>query len=247
MLHKKQRERRQVDRLLSQIAALGECVVVEREEPDFALHYSHKSVGLEVTQLYRPAAEGTIPHQIGEANRQQIAKLVQCNLNREAATGLVVTVFFYSGFSPAKSTVAGVAAEISRYVVAAAARSGENVEIECGPEIDRLPTGLERIIIRRVLEFDDCFCSAPDGGFVPELRADLLQSIIAIKEARLSHYEQGFDEQWLVVVVDTIAYATWYTASRSALAEVYRTDFDKIFVLWELAGRVEELRCARSA
>lgn len=244
---KKRRERSQLDRLLERVEELGVCAVEERERPDFALRFSHRVVGVELTQLYRPTQEGTVPHQVGEANRQHVARLVQRSLNRTGARGLAVTMFFCSGFSPSQSTVERVAADIAQFVVATVSKAKGDVEIEYGPECDVLPLGLERMVVRHVPEFDDCYCSAPDGGFVPALTAEMLQTAIGVKEAKLTQYEQSFAEQWLVIVVDSIAYATWYTPSREVLDVTYRTDFDRIFVLWEISGYVEELHCARSA
>lgn len=172
---------------------------------------------------------------------------MQRNLNRAGARGLAITIFFCSGFSPSQANVERVAADLAQFVVATVSKAKGDVEIEHGPECDVLPLGLERMVVRHVPEFDDCFCSAPDGGFVPALTAAVLQAAIGAKESKLAQYEQAFAEQWLVIVVDSLAYATWYTPSREVLEVAYRTDFDRIFVQWEISGYVEELHCVRAA
>ena len=242
----KQVERWQFDRFRKVSGELAEYRVVDCEEPDFLVHGSERSVGVELIDLYWEQTLGAMPHQAIESLRARIAERAGRIYAASGLPPLHVSIHFNPNFTPTKKDVPRLSHAIAKLVAANVPEEGCSFE-EDYDWLNReyFPEEISHLRAARFPVMQKSFFSSPGAAFIPELTKEDIERALVSKEPKVSSYRRQCSELWLVINCDGGHLATVFEHDDEAVRDVFASSFDRVFLFRHIAAKVHELRLRR--
>ena len=213
------------------------------EAPDFLVHDESRVVGIELTDLYRQASPPQA-QQASEAMRRRVVARAQEIYASRQYPAVIATLFFNDRVPIKKAEVEPFSAEIADLVSKNILDANSSVEIRANrPDARRLPKVLYEFTVHRFDTVTKTFFSAPGATWAAPLgRADINRAL-ASKAPRQLVYKTRCDEAWLVINADIAeSMGTWFDFDSPPFMAPFETNFDRVFLVEHIAGKVHELR-----
>lgn len=83
------------------------------------------------------------------------------------------------------------------------------------------------------------------AGWFPQFAGGDIEAEISDKEANLNDYRNGCDEVWMLIAAEGGRPSSWWEPSISARGTVYRTKFDRVFLMVDEPRQVVELSISK--
>jgi hypothetical protein len=240
---KKELERAQLDRFRCVFPEFPAGRIIETENPDFIVAADGRSVGIEVTELYWNRPSGKSPMQEQEALRRQIA-LEACRRYISRGLPAVHVSIHFNGLYPlSKGQVKDIASQVEAVVSSNVPEPNAMYEESFDWENrEYFPEEVDSLSVWNMPVMEAPFFSAPVAAFIPDLsRSDMVRTIQS-KEPKLSRYRERCAEVWLLILSNGSKISTLFGGAEGVLADPYFSNFDRIFLLQQLEGKVHELK-----
>lgn len=240
---KKEEERLYLDRFKDSIDDFPNGEIEEFEEPDFLIRENNKIVGIEVTKMFWERNPDELPQQAKESVHDLIA-IKASKLHTENGLPTCHVSVHFSQTKLKKKDTDTVARIIFDIVSKNIPRPGSSIQIPpnawtCVP----LPGELSAVSIHQIDEIGETFYSAPQFGWIPNLRADSdLQSTINVKNGRINAYRKNCDEIWLLINLGFGSISSQFDVPDDVLRHNYVTHFDRIYLLHQMNNRCWRLQ-----
>jgi hypothetical protein len=223
-------------------------VICESESPDFLLQTAQGTLGIEVTQLFRPRVEGEVPRQARERYAQELVQEARRLYEEGGGPPVDVAVLLNSGASPNSGRRRELANFIANAVLHTPVPDFTRVLIECDESNYReFPSEIAWVRAYRYgTETKACWV-VQDFDWGMPCPPDEMESLIAQKEALLPSYRRQCDQTWLLVAVSVGGLSTRFE-NTGAQQPVGNSEFDRV-VLFDLGQRhaVELWQASRAA
>ena len=221
--------------------------------PDLIVHHNGKVVGIEHTRLYRE--DPTIP--AGRQLRPQekihwrLVKRANEIFQQLSNRLLWLYVTFKEPLNYRQCDIEHEAIILARSVLAALSRSpasdtGESVVRMQSWQAEQhgLPfrAGVDAYDFTVVYKPGLELWAPVYGGAVPTLTPEQLEVVIGEKETRLDRYRSRCATVWLLVVTDAGLPSSHFDITDALEHHVFRSSFDRIFLLTPFQRRLIELR-----
>jgi hypothetical protein len=240
----KDRERWQLERFKISCLDFPFGAISPGEEPDFLIGGGSGVVGVELTALYRTDSDDTLPRHASEGLRDQIVKRAQRIYEDSSGPELWVSVHFSPYAKLRKSLVPGLATKLARIVAGTNVGMNGSVSLEDDSDAPGSPEEISMINIRRLQVLTKGFWTSPDAAFVPDCEPKEIQQIIDKKNKRVASYLRKCQTIWLLIIVDGFALSSTVNLPDATRSHVYRSGFNRTFVLENAAERSFELKTA---
>lgn len=225
-VEQKDRERHQLEVFKASYSNFPTGTIVEAEGPDFLVEQPSATVGIELTEMFRTTAPNEVPRQAIESLMKQIVYRAQSNFEKAGGPALYVYVHFAPRVELRKSQVADLAQCISRIVADHPIALDQHIELHDG----NLPEQICLINILRPSFITDALWAAPDGGAVPHLSVEAIQSRIDEKNCKIPSYRNKASGEIWLVIVHGFPMSSWFVRSDAALEHIYKSGFDRVFL-----------------
>src|SRR5690606_8210529 len=186
---KKEIEAWQFERFRCQIPDFPVGELILGEEPDFVIRTSTRTIGVELTELYRPREEGQPPLQDAEQLRRRVCARAQCEVEKSGRPPLLVFVSFNATQRLAARRVPHLAEELTNIVSSLNLRAGEDRDV--GAEGDTqlaLPVEVSKLRIWRPPRTMTVTWQPSSVGIVVACEPVHVLPVVSRKEQRLPAY-----------------------------------------------------------
>jgi len=239
---KKEIETWQLRRFRESVVDFPAGEVQSHERPDFLVRGPGNTIGIELTQLFRPGESGTQPLQEGERLREYVCDTARRIYEQAGGVNVDVTVSFSHDTTLRMNRVRAVAEHLSRTVrtLSVPERSHVRIEYDC----DNRELFPDEIIGIRVANFGPEITTLwrpGEAGFVPDTAADQLQTEITRKAVLYQVYRRACNEAWLVLVADGFSISTMFSLTVAAQSAVYEGPFERIYYFDNFGRRSHRL------
>lgn len=226
------------------------------ESPDFLLRSEGKLIGIELTELKYEREDKLFNLRAHEDFLTYMMEDAQHIVEQTCEYKLMVEVLFSDDISP---TVLMVNEEARLLVRQGLAESIAKIVSDNIPEatgikykVDRtskygyhsLHSKIQSITILNVTGrwYEGLWYAAIATKVKPLSISSISQRLVA-KNCKLQKYNPTCDEQWLVIIQNSFLMSSSYNseAAEVALAHIYRSNFDKVFVFERSEGMVSRL------
>jgi hypothetical protein len=213
-----------------------------QERPDAIVVTPQGKMGIEITALHNDKLKRT------ESECEKAVLEAQQIYEKFHLPKLHVSVHIGGESSFSRKTRNKFATAIAKLVAANIPAVGKFTELENHfNNPTQFPYEINSIYIYRYSWPDENCWSAPSAGFYRENFIDELQNVIAEKDQKLSGYAPDCKEQWLLVVAENISPSTFFDPSQKTLDHLYKSAFDKIFLLEPFSAKLHELKLISNA
>jgi hypothetical protein len=240
---KKEIESEYLDRFRLAFPNFPEGRIESTEEPDFLVHRTDTTLGIEITELHRESPPGVRPQQASEAMRHRVVLRAQQLYELRGLPAVHVSVHMNTNFEIAKAEVEPLALAICDLV----ARNLPEVGRSSREEFDWInreyfPEELAEISVHQLAGIARTFFSCPDVTWVPTLKAADIARALAGKESKYEAYRRRCQEVWLLIISDSDSMSTWFEHDSDQLSEPIKSRFDRIFLFKQFSKRITELK-----
>jgi hypothetical protein len=242
---------------LELFGGLDESSCAFTDVPDLIVHHNSQVIGIEHTRLYRE--DSTIPagRQLRPQEKihwrlvERAREIFQQRSNRL----LWLYITFKEPFDYRQYDIAQEATLLAQSVLAALSRSPAS-----GPDesVGRMqswkaqqlglpfPAGVDAYDFTVVHKPGLELWAPVYGGAVPTLTPQQLEEVIREKETRLDRYRSRCATVWLLVVTDAGLPSSHFDITEALEHHLFRSSFDRIFLLTPFQRRLIELRTQRA-
>jgi hypothetical protein len=223
------------------------CGEVEKtESPDFLVHGSLSTIGIEITRLYHSAAEGGVsPQAVSEMHVRVAHRACELYSAVDGRPAVHVSVRMRCTLI-GKRQVEILAREVAD-VVNANLPSPNCIELlRASSGRPGIPESVESIRISRSAAegIAETFFSCGAGSAIPELSEIDIRRALDSKEAKYAEYRQRCEQAWLLIVMDLWESTTWYELESFSCTRL-TTSFDRVFLLSDMHLELLEFRVSR--
>lgn len=220
------------------------------ESPDFILHMETGDIGIEIVELLEPDKK-----EISSVKSKLTEKVIE-KLKIRLPYPFVINIDF-----EISDTIKPNNSKRVKELVELFADLGQNLQDMGQIQFDKfggdfgefpeniqkqilrqgfmpLPDGVSRISLGRFDSLIDSFNSQREGGLVPALKVEKIQMELAKKNKKLPNFHK-FTEQWLILEEGN-GMPGYY--SQIPKSEIFRSDFDHLFMIRMIKGEVVELK-----
>lgn len=198
------------------------------ETPDFRIVSPDRSVGIELTQLFRPSEDGRQPLQEIERLRDLIVEKAEALYIGTGGPPLDVLVYFASHAVLNKANRDDVAARLAGLVSRRLPEAGQSYSEEYDwVNREWFPEELSYVRVVRFEHRDWSLWRASSAGFVPDVTPELIQAAIDRKVADISAHRATCDEAWLLIVADGFNISSTMSITEHSRLHRYRSPFDR--------------------
>ncbi len=231
MDQKKAKELLYVGLFKQQFAEFPAGEIVADETPDFFVRSPNRSVGIEVTRIFRD-----VPDSFGrplQRRESELDQIVQSASARHQSNGLppvLVSAFFskHHDFGrAARQAVANSLADIIEYHLP---ECPGRVEVEYDPAKAYFSDRIDEVHIRRLPEVTYNHWMAPEAAWARPHGPDFLQSVLDEKAGSYEACRLRCDEVWLIILSGTERLASMVQFAEGTLQQRYATPFDRAFL-----------------
>ena len=216
---------------------------VERHErPDFLIRTTAVTVGIELTQLFRPSETRTQPLQEGERLREYVCDTAWRIYEKTGGANVDVMVSFSPHVTFRSNRVRAIAEHLARTVRALNVAERSHVRIEY--DWDNRELFPDEIIGIRVANFGPDIATVwrpGEAGFVPDTSVDQLQTRITRKALLYEAYRDACDEAWLMLVADGFSISTMFSLTAAAQTATYYGPFERLYYFENFGRRSHRL------
>ena len=246
---KKEMERNQLESFKRNWPNFPDCVIEEREEPDFLLLCEEHTIGIELTELYwEPPAEG-VSVQAREMMQERIVERACRLYTEQGLPGVHVSVHFKRSFLPTKADVYRLADMIAAWAVknvpeppVRGARFEEDYDYL---NRDYFPEEVTGLSIHVWPEGYDSSFSSPSASFIPNLEEKDIRRTLQLKESKVVRYREACDEVWLLVNSDFGPLSSFFERSEEVFNSDFVSTFDRVFFMAHVGSGPKELNIRR--
>jgi len=216
----------------------GEIIAHEKQErPDVILKTAEGKIGIEITSLH----DSKLKRAESECEKAVLeAQKIYETLNLPT---LHVSVHIGGNHSMNRNNRKKFAVAIANIVAANLPPPGKYAEIENHfNDAAQFPYEIDVIFVYQYSWPDKNLWTAPSAGFYRENFVEELQNVISEKDSKLSGYEPECIEQWLLVLAENSSPSTFFDPSETTVNHLYKSAFDKVFVMEMFKLKVHELK-----
>jgi hypothetical protein len=213
------------------------------EEPDFLIRTPTHTIGVELTELYRPRVEGQQPLQETEQLRRRVCERAQCEFEKSGRPSLLVFVSFNSAQRLIARRVPQLVEELTSIVGSLDLQAGE--EHDVGAEWDSkaaLPDEVSRLRVWRPPRKMTVTWQASSVGIVATCEADHVLPVVSKKEQRLPAYLRNASEVWLIIVADGFSISSTFEAPNPDRVGEIETGFQRVYYFDNFRRKVVQLQ-----
>jgi hypothetical protein len=219
---------------------------ISGEEPDFRFNTASGTLGIEVSEILRPASsnDGIVPVQEEHFHRQIMGAAEKMYYGFARAVPVHVSVYFASARGKRQDKEAMVLA-LAEFVRANADKANPFASAY-QPEV---PEGFNTITISQLLPHKDEWWWGEHGGYGPQHVYEQLDLRIAEKNSRLPTYRRNLGEGaavWLLLYSD-MTVARGMSVPHGIDERGFKYDFDHVFWFLCFGSEVVELKRAIAA
>jgi len=221
----------------------GEIVPNACEPPDVFVKGNDRTLGIEVSRLFRPSAPSEC--QELQARESNIRKIVDLAHEMHLKAGLpdarvfVVVNNQWIASNEVKPLARALADIVRRNLPADGARSEEDYTWD---NRSYFPEKIDKVMISRLFPCDTTW-HGQEAAWGGGCDAVQVQGRIDAKSVRHDHVRKQCDESWLLLVTDsTSGLASHLQLTPDAQAHCYATPFERVFVTESFFTRLHELR-----
>jgi hypothetical protein len=239
---KKEIETWQLSRFRDTVSDFPTGEVEPHERPDFLVRSSAATIGIELTQLFRPNTTGAQPLQEGERLREYVCETARRIYEEAGGTNVDVMVSFSPHLTFRSNKVRAIAEHLARTVRTLTVAERSHVRIEY--DWDNRELFPDEVIGLRVANFGPDIATVwqpGEAGFVPDTSVDQLQSEIARKASLYNAYRDSCDEAWLVLVADGFSISTVFSLTAAAQNATYYGPFERVYYFDNFGRRSHRL------
>jgi hypothetical protein len=211
------------------------------DNPDFLIPFDNKTLGIEVTEIYKEEQVNGINLKVDEAIKERVVynacqKAIDFNL-----PPLHVSVLFSVHFSGTvkKERERIVTEELFNIVKDNCPAEGNHVELDFNNSI---PDEFHAIRVYNIPGCKKHFWNYTEAFFLYNSFSDQLQKIISSKAKKLPEYLKHCNRCWLVIVALGLSGSSFYEFSDEMEKYSYKSPFEKVFFLDVFSGNLRELR-----
>ena len=239
---KKRIERFQLDQFQELFSDFPEGEIEVTEEPDFLIHCSPGTIGVELTELHRDVPPGVRPQQANEEMKRRVMARAQKLYDEYGLPPIRVSVLFSLNHEIQKHEVEALAQNVFRIAMSNLPDVGKSFE-ESYNWINRhyFSEKLNKIFIHRWEGIDKSHFNAPGATWVGALSVDDILRALYQKEGKIQKYRGRCNNLWLLIIMNTQTMSTWFEHDPNILLQRFNTDFDRVFILNHFQGQVYEL------
>ena len=199
------------------------------KNPDFLVHLSDHTLGIELTRLYRAALPGTPPLKSQESLRERIAAGAKAQYDAQGLPPIHVSVSFNDQFPLKKTDVRRISQQLVNLAIRLLPEPGSFREEEY--QWTNRAYFPQEVIAIHVRAFGDrSFWSTPTAGFLPKLSPSDVQQEIDRKNKKVHLYLQCCSRVWLVICTHAEGLSSIVDISSEALAASYESTFEHVFI-----------------
>jgi hypothetical protein len=233
---RKLRERHLLDRFLA-VAEIEARSVVDAEAPDFVLEHSGHRIGVELTELFRPANGGAIPPRAQETLTNRIVSAAKTVYESTGSAPVHVTVAFFEGVDVRSIRRDTVAERLARLVRELLPESGTHTNWRNDYEDQDLdPVAFVSAI--RVPDQSMANWSVARAGWRASLPENLISDAIHVKNKKLPSYRSDLEEVWLVLAIEGSRPSQFFELSSLPYLGLLVSHFDRTYLFSSFAARV---------
>ncbi len=237
-----------LDAFLAAMPDLAGAIIDPGERPDFVLSTPSGRIGIELTRHRPVVSPGASNPKEQHAVRERTMTTAEKLWYEKHSTAFDVDAHFLDHPRLTKSRVRDLAQEIVDYLATRVqgielfrwARLKGDTDFDYLPEVHSL----------RVLRVPDRAYGGWDaggGGWVSSADERVIQSLVASKESRVSHYRTRADRVWLLITLQHTDAGDVVEAPPTAADFRVSTTFDRVFTFDILSRRVMEIPIDRAA
>jgi len=232
----KTRELFLVERFL-EVGGVRGKIVECREAPDFAISVDGRTIGLEVTELFRPCNGNGISLQAQESLEDRVIRDAKRAYEKAGGSPIHVTFLFRTTADFKAIRRDELADSISQLLL------GLSLDAQAHTtwRNNHSDLALEPLVLLTVLPVrasSMAHWSAARSSWVGKLTSELLQSAISNKNEKVSEYRKNFDELWLLVATDSSRPSQMFNLEHKVPTEGIDSLFDRTYVLRIFSNQV---------
>lgn len=176
---KKAHERKALESLRTVYHAFPPGEVTESESPDFLITSESRTVGIEVTDYFRPGDVDGSPLQAQESLHHRVTSFATEECRRRGLTGLLASIDFNRAVRLGSKEVSAVAAAVANEIATRTGRTTWSTAIE---NDGQLPACVDRILVYPLPAHKGAYVTHMAAEWVVPLSIDQLRDRISEKE-----------------------------------------------------------------
>jgi hypothetical protein len=118
------------------------------------------------------------------------------------------------------------------------------LEYDCD-NTNHFPEEIVRIRIWNTSDIERSFYSAPFMAFIPTITPEDIMRTLLSKESKVERYRERCQEIWLLINCEIYHFSTHFKHEDNVVQQAYYSGFDRIFLIYHIAGKVYELNVIR--
>lgn len=237
---RKSTERWQLERFLQTYGGTQTTEVHESEAPDFILVDGTATIGIEVTQLYRPAQSGDLSQRAVEAFRECVVRRAH-RIYIEAGGAAVDVSVAFSDVYQCRVDLDPLAASLAETIRSIYPSAQPWILLTGEEQRAQLPAQFTSLIVSRHQTKGEGFWYMIQSGPRPLLDGPLLQSALDAKKSRVPAYRNVAEQIWLLIVTDALYLSSSFSVPDAVERERYAFASDRAFFFSALERRWWEL------
>lgn len=215
--------------------------VASSEAPDFLVNGGEGTVGVELTEYFRPPPEGARPFQEQESLWEQVTEKAERFYTQLGWPPVDVAVRPHPYHSLSPGSVESVGRRLAVAVRSRLPPVNSTLRVKDCWDDTLVPDAIHSFRIAHFEILENPAFHFGQGTFVPTLNVEGVQAQLDNKNPKCSNYRRSCDEAWLVVVIDG-----WRTSSTTDIGNDVRSarfdsEFDRAFLFECVGGKVTEL------
>jgi hypothetical protein len=241
-LTKKDIERWHLCRFEEAYSEFPSGVVHPGERPDFRVQ-GDRTVGIEITQLFREVPEGGQSLREIEQLRVMITDRAGDRFLTSGGPPVDVSVNFSEHAKLTKALIPSLAERLAALVQAKLPEPDQYVFVEYDwVNRDIFPEEIVCVRIARFSHRDWSVWQPTNAGYIPGIEPRHMQAAIDRKAPDVTTHRRTCEEVWLLVVADGFGISSTFTLSDVAQQHTYRSPFDRTIYFENFSKRAFDLK-----
>lgn len=229
-MDKKGVEQWQFDRFRESLADFPKGDIVVCEEPDFLVVDGSRTIGVELTRVYREVGVAEQPLQEAESLHRRVCERAQSLFRSSSDAAIQVYVTFNSGQRISSKRVDALADFVA--ITVRSLDPKPDTSFAYGLDIasyDRLPPEITELTGWRLSRVSQTVWQPASAGFVPSLTRAVVEHAVAAKDECFEAYSKKADEVWLLLVADGFAISSMFDTVDPQTIGVLSTRFSCVY------------------
>ncbi len=243
---KKNIEKWSLERFKNSIDDFPEGEIEPGEGPDFIVRGTDRTIGIELTDLYRKSSAGRTSEQAIESMRKLLVSCAQKIYEAKNLPPVIASFYLHNEIQIKKSEINNFSRELAHLVAENCPDPNSRCEIPDGwDDMRKLPNGLTLVSINRLDVLTKSQFRAPSATWVATLEQRDIEAAIVSKDLKYKSYKTKCDEVWLIISADTESMATWFELDVKILNKTYSSEFDRVFLVQQFRKKSFEIQLSK--